>query len=87
MTTIRTAIQILGTIPFLVVSLMAQTWVLPHNLPVKDSGQRTYRFVVDYNTANTRGEIVRPSASHWRIHSRTSRRRRHVEKRNGCCRK
>jgi hypothetical protein len=59
MITIRTAIQILGTIPFLVVSLMAQTWVLPHNLPVKDSGQRTYRFVVDYNTANTRGEIVR----------------------------
>jgi hypothetical protein len=32
------------------------TWKLP-KLDVKDAGLRTYRFVVDYNTANGRGEI------------------------------
>jgi hypothetical protein len=36
----------------------AQTWNLPQGTAVKDSGPRTYRFVVDYNTANTRGELV-----------------------------
>lgn len=34
------------------------TWTLPHGLPVKDAGPRTYKFVVDYNTANSKGEIV-----------------------------
>lgn len=37
---------------------LAETWNLPHGTSVKDSGPRTYRFVVDYNTANTKGEIV-----------------------------
>jgi hypothetical protein len=36
----------------------AQTWNLPQGTTVKDSGPRTYRFVVDYNTANTKGEII-----------------------------
>jgi hypothetical protein len=36
----------------------AQTWNLPQGTSVKDSGPRTYRFVVDYNTANTKGELV-----------------------------
>lgn len=36
----------------------AQTWTLPQGTTVKDSGPRTYRFVVDYNTANTKGELV-----------------------------
>ena len=35
----------------------AQTWNLPQGTAVKDNGPRTYRFVVDYNTANTKGEI------------------------------
>ena len=34
------------------------SWGLPHGLAVKDSGPRTYRFVVDYHSANARGEIV-----------------------------
>lgn len=34
------------------------SWSLPHGLAVKDSGPRMYRMVVDYNSANTRGEIV-----------------------------
>jgi len=59
MITLRTAIQVLGTIPFLFTTLLAQTWSLPQDTAVKDSGPRTYKFVVDYNTANTRGEIVR----------------------------
>jgi len=36
----------------------AQTWNLPQGTSVRDSGPRIYRFVVDYNTANTRGEMV-----------------------------
>jgi hypothetical protein len=36
----------------------AHTWNLPQGTVVKDNGPRTYRFTVDYNTANTRGEIV-----------------------------
>jgi hypothetical protein len=36
----------------------AQTWNLPQGTSVKDGGPRTYRFVVDYNTANTKGEMV-----------------------------
>ena len=36
----------------------AQTWNLPQGTAVKDSGPRTYRFMVDYNTANTKGEVV-----------------------------
>ena len=36
----------------------AQTWSLPQGTAVKDSGTRTYRFTVNYNTANTKGEVV-----------------------------
>jgi len=36
----------------------AQTWDLPHGTSVKDAGPRTYRFTVDYDTANTTGEVV-----------------------------
>lgn len=39
-------------------SLSAQTWSLPQGTNVKDTGPRTYRFTVDYNTANTKGEMV-----------------------------
>ena len=39
-------------------SSSAQTWNLPHGTAVKDSGPRTYRFTVNYNTANTNGEVV-----------------------------
>jgi hypothetical protein len=36
----------------------APNWNLPQATAVKDKGPRTYRFVVDYNTANTKGEMV-----------------------------
>jgi hypothetical protein len=39
-------------------SASAQTWKLPQGATVKDAGPRTYRFAVDYNTENTKGEIV-----------------------------
>ncbi|HLK22144.1 MAG TPA: hypothetical protein VKT81_24520 [Bryobacteraceae bacterium] len=39
--------------------LWAQTWTLPQGIPVKDSGPRTYRFTVEYNTASSRGETFR----------------------------
>jgi len=38
--------------------LSAQTWDLPQGMTVKDNGPRTYRFIVDYNSANTKGELV-----------------------------
>ncbi len=60
---IRTSLLIaglaLGTVTSLPAQLKtAQTWNLPQGTTVKDSGPRTYRFVVDYNTANTKGEMV-----------------------------
>jgi hypothetical protein len=33
------------------------TWSLPQGTTVKDGGPRTYRFIVDYNMANAKGEI------------------------------
>ena len=35
----------------------ATSWTLPQGLKVKDSAPRTYKFIVDYNSANSRGEI------------------------------
>ncbi|MGA8090753.1 MAG: hypothetical protein WCA10_25995 [Terracidiphilus sp.] len=60
---IRTALLIaglaLGTATSLPAQLKpAQTWNLPQGTTVKDSGPRTYRFVVDYNTVNPKGEVV-----------------------------
>ena len=53
----------IGTASMFVQSSPAQsagssTWELPQHLTVKDSGPRTYRFTVDYNIANTKGEII-----------------------------
>lgn len=39
-------------------SSSAKTWNLPKGTTVKEDGARTYRFIVDYDTANTMGEIV-----------------------------
>jgi len=36
----------------------AQKWTLPQGATVKDAGPRTYRFTVDYNAANTLGEVT-----------------------------
>ena len=53
------AVSLLWAAPNLVgQSSPAQTWNLPEGTAVKDSGPRTYRFMVDYNTANTKGEVV-----------------------------
>jgi hypothetical protein len=40
-------------------SLVAQSeqkWTLPQGITVKDNGPRTYRFTVEYNVANAKGE-------------------------------
>ena len=39
-------------------SSSTQAWSLPLGTAVKDSGLRTYRFTANYNTANTKGEVV-----------------------------
>jgi hypothetical protein len=36
----------------------APSWTLPQGVAVQDQGQRTYRFTVDYRTANPQGAIV-----------------------------
>ena len=36
-----------------------QSWNLPQGTTVKDSGPRTYRFTVDYNTVSSKGDILR----------------------------
>jgi hypothetical protein len=35
-----------------------QAWTLPQGTAVKDAGPRTYRFTVDYDTANSKGEVI-----------------------------
>ena len=58
-TTVFIASLALGAVSGLLAqSLPAQTWSLPQGTSVKDNGPRTYRFVVDYNMANTKGEIT-----------------------------
>jgi hypothetical protein len=39
-------------------SVSVETWNLPEGTAVKDNGPRTYRFIVDYKSANTKGEMV-----------------------------
>ena len=38
--------------------VLGQSWTLPHGTLVIDNGPRTYRFTVEYFTANTVGEIT-----------------------------
>lgn len=37
---------------------LGAAWTLPHGQAVQDAGMRTYRFVVDYHSANGRGEVL-----------------------------
>jgi hypothetical protein len=39
----------------------AASWTLPQGVAVKDAGPRTYRFTVDYQTANPQGAVVHRS--------------------------
>ena len=39
-------------------ALAAQDWTLPRNVPIRDSGPRTYRFTVEYLTASSQGDVV-----------------------------
>jgi len=39
-------------------SSSTDAWTLPQGIAVKDAGTRTYRFTVDYNMANNKGEIT-----------------------------
>jgi hypothetical protein len=60
---IRTTLLIAGLALGTATSLLAQskpaqTWSLPQGTTAKDPGPRIYKFVVDYNTANTKGELV-----------------------------
>jgi hypothetical protein len=38
-------------------SSQPETWTLPRGTVVKDAGPRTYQFTVEYNMANSKGEI------------------------------
>jgi len=55
------SLVLLALVGLLGQSLLAQsvsTWALPQGTTVKDNGPRTYRFTVDYNSANTKGEMI-----------------------------
>lgn len=39
--------------------LQTATWVLPANTAVQETGPRTYHFTVDYNDANSVGQVIR----------------------------
>ena len=64
---VKTVLLTIGTVIFylgLCTPVQSQTqatsdtrWALPHGLTVKDAGPRTYKFVVDYNSANSKGEV------------------------------
>jgi len=61
---IRITTLITGLVLSTVIGLSAQTsstpsWSLPPGKAVTDSGPRTYRFTVEYTTANTKGDILR----------------------------
>ena len=60
----------------------AQLWNLPQGTTVKDSGPRTYKFSVDYNTANTKGELVYRQRVTGEYTRGLARRRRDVEERD-----
>ena len=47
-----------GFLWLLSTTLTAQTWTLPQRTAVKDTGPRTYRFVVDHTVTNTIGTVV-----------------------------
>ncbi len=48
----------LSRLALLAAAVSVGPWTLPQGLAVKDSGPRTYRFVVDYITSDTRGQVV-----------------------------
>jgi hypothetical protein len=58
MRTRNTIAIFMGFILFSTVFLMGQTWKLPQGIKVKDAGPRTYRFTVDYSTADVHGRII-----------------------------
>lgn len=63
---VRTVLVIAGSAVFVALGALVHsqaqrraeaTWTLPDGLKLKDVGPRTYKFVVDYNSANSKGEI------------------------------
>ena len=38
--------------------LLAQSWTLPEGMALKDTGPRTYRFIVDHTVTDTTGQVV-----------------------------
>ena len=39
-------------------SVLAQSWILPQDLVVKDEGPRAYRFAIDHTVTDTTGQVV-----------------------------
>lgn len=51
--------RMMGALLLAAVSLSGDSWTLPQGLAVKENGPRTYRFSVDYTTADVQGQIFR----------------------------
>jgi hypothetical protein len=58
MRTIGMAMRIAAVILLAAVGLAGESWNLPRGTAVKDRGPRTYRFIVDYTSADTRGRVI-----------------------------
>jgi hypothetical protein len=54
----RVIVNFTAFLGLLSTTLTAQTWTLPQRIAVKDTGPRTYRFVVDHTVTNTTGGVV-----------------------------
>jgi len=52
-------ISICASLLFSSQPVLAGSWTLPPGVTVKDDGPRTYRFTVEYSTADTRGQVIR----------------------------
>ena len=51
-------ITVAGFLWLLSGSVLAQSWILPQGIRVKDKGLRTYRFTVDHTVTDTTGQVV-----------------------------
>lgn len=58
MQVVRISLQIVGIAILAAGGFAAESWKLPQNSAVKDNGPRTYHFVVDYTSSDTKGRIV-----------------------------
>jgi hypothetical protein len=51
-------VAVAGLVCLLSITALAQSWILPQELVVKDNGPRAYRFTIDHTVTDTTGQVV-----------------------------